>query len=113
MTLLSVQSATALAPDMTQTKVLFVCLGEHRLSIWSPKDVTSAVFSTRQQQHLYAGNICRSPTAEAVFKKVVDRSGVSDEYVIDSCGTGGGSEDWYAPHCFHAARCPTAHLTDP
>ena len=45
-----------------------------------------------------AGNICRSPTAEAVFKKVVDRSGVADEFVIDSCGTGGGNEDWYMLH---------------
>ena len=41
------------------------------------------------------GNICRSPTAEAVFKSVVDRSGVADEFTIDSCGTGGGNENWY------------------
>lgn len=44
--------------------------------------------------HSSAGNICRSPTAEAVFKKVVDRADVADEFVIDSCGTGGGNEDW-------------------
>jgi len=49
------------------TKVLFVCLG----------------------------NICRSPTAEAVFKKVVKDAGRSDEFAIDSCGTGGGSTSWY------------------
>ena len=42
-----------------------------------------------------AGNICRSPTAEAVFKAVVKRSNVQDEFFIDSCGTGGGNEDWY------------------
>ena len=36
-TLLAVQSATALAPDMTKTKVLFVCLGEQHLSSRSPR----------------------------------------------------------------------------
>lgn len=44
-----------------------------------------------------AGNICRSPAAGAVLKKVVERSGVADEFEIDSCGTGGsGHEDWYS-----------------
>jgi hypothetical protein len=41
------------------------------------------------------GNICRSPTAEAVFNDVVKRAGVADGYFIDSCGTGGGNPDWY------------------
>lgn len=50
-----------------KTKVLFVCLG----------------------------NICRSPTAEAVFKKVVEDAGLSHQFEIDSCGTGGGSPDWF------------------
>lgn len=49
------------------TKVLFVCLG----------------------------NICRSPSAEAVFQAVVKKRGVADQYSIDSCGTGGGSSNWY------------------
>lgn len=43
------------------------------------------------------GNICRSPTAEAVFTDVVKKAGVEGEFVIDSCGTGGGSPDWYLP----------------
>ncbi len=42
-----------------------------------------------------AGNICRSPTAEAVFRAVVERAGMQDQFVIDSCGTGGGNPDWY------------------
>ncbi len=34
-----------------------------------------------------AGNICRSPTAEAVFKTLVDRAGLTGEFEIDSAGT--------------------------
>ncbi|CAG9464216.1 unnamed protein product [Pedinophyceae sp. YPF-701] len=41
------------------------------------------------------GNICRSPTAEAVFNMVVERAGVADSFDIDSCGTGGGNPGWY------------------
>lgn len=43
------------------TKVLFVCLG----------------------------NICRSPLAEALFKKHVAERGLESKYGIDSCGTAG------------------------
>ena len=46
------------------------------------------------------GNICRSPTAEAVFTDVVKKAGVEGDFVIDSCGTGGGSPDWYLPGGF-------------
>lgn len=41
------------------------------------------------------GNICRSPSAEAVFRGVVERRGLADAFWIDSCGTGGGSGGWY------------------
>ena len=37
------------------------------------------------------GNICRSPTAEAVFRHVVENRGLQDRFEIDSCGTGGGA----------------------
>lgn len=33
------------------------------------------------------GNICRSPSAEAVFKHLVDKNGLSDNFFIDSAGT--------------------------
>ncbi|MBR4940109.1 MAG: low molecular weight phosphotyrosine protein phosphatase, partial [Burkholderiaceae bacterium] len=33
------------------------------------------------------GNICRSPTAEAVFRATVEKAGLSDAFEIDSCGT--------------------------
>jgi len=34
------------------------------------------------------GNICRSPMAEAVFQKLVDDEGLSDQFEVDSVGTG-------------------------
>ena len=42
------------------------------------------------------GNICRSPTAEAIFRKLAGESGLSDYLEIDSAGT----------HGFHAGRPP-------
>lgn len=37
------------------------------------------------------GNICRSPSAEGVFRQVVRKSGFENRITIDSCGTG----DWH------------------
>ena len=33
------------------------------------------------------GNICRSPSAEAVMKAVVEKQGKADRFFIDSAGT--------------------------
>jgi len=33
------------------------------------------------------GNICRSPTAEGVFRQLVTEQGIADEFEIDSAGT--------------------------
>lgn len=33
------------------------------------------------------GNICRSPTAEGVFKQLVESAGLSNRILTDSCGT--------------------------
>jgi protein-tyrosine phosphatase len=44
------------------------------------------------------GNICRSPTAEGVFREVVDREGLAGEIVVDSAGTG----------AWHAGEAPDA-----
>ena len=46
------------------------------------------------------GNICRSPTGEAVFRAVCERRGVAGRFDIDSCGTGGGSDNWCQPGGF-------------
>ena len=34
------------------------------------------------------GNICRSPSAEGVFRSLVQQAGLADRVHIDSCGTG-------------------------
>lgn len=50
-------------PDRWRTGVLFVCMG----------------------------NICRSPTAESVFREHVKRAGLLDDILVESAGTG----DWH------------------
>ena len=40
------------------------------------------------------GNICRSPTAEAVMRDLAAQAGLEDEITIDSAGTG----DWHIGH---------------
>jgi protein-tyrosine phosphatase len=52
------------------------------------------------------GNICRSPTAEAVFRAKARRAGLASRLTIDSAGTGewhvGDPPDWRA--VAHAAK---------
>jgi protein-tyrosine phosphatase len=59
---------------MSKTKVLFVCMG----------------------------NICRSPTAEGVFRDKVKIAGLSDRIVIDSAGT----------HDYHVGKPPDARAQE-
>jgi protein-tyrosine phosphatase len=33
------------------------------------------------------GNICRSPSAQGIFQHQVNKAGLSDNFLIDSCGT--------------------------
>ncbi|MCY4275077.1 MAG: low molecular weight phosphotyrosine protein phosphatase [Gammaproteobacteria bacterium] len=40
------------------------------------------------------GNICRSPSAEGIFRKIVQAKGFEDAFEIDSAGTG----DWHIGH---------------
>jgi len=48
------------------------------------------------------GNICRSPTAEGVFRQRVEQAGLRDRIEIDSAGTG----DW------HVGKAPDARACD-
>jgi low molecular weight protein-tyrosine phosphatase len=54
--------------DQSSTSILFVCMG----------------------------NICRSPTAEGVFRKVVEDAGLADRIRVDSAGT----------HAYHTGEPP-------
>lgn len=38
------------------------------------------------------GNICRSPAAEGVMRRLVEQKGLSDQVMVASCGIG----DWHA-----------------
>jgi len=38
------------------------------------------------------GNICRSPLAEAIFNHMISERGISNRFIVDSCGTGGWHE---------------------
>lgn len=42
------------------------------------------------------GNICRSPTAEGVFRKLVKQRGLEDRFTVDSAGT----------HAYHVGEPP-------
>jgi len=44
------------------------------------------------------GNICRSPSAEGVFRHLLDEAGLADQVWVDSAGT----------HNFHAGEAPDA-----
>ncbi len=44
------------------------------------------------------GNICRSPTAEGVFAKVIEEAKVEESFAIDSAGT----------HAYHVGEVPDA-----
>ena len=48
------------------------------------------------------GNICRSPTAEGIFRGMVERADLTDEFVIDSAGTSG----------WHVGEPPDARATE-
>jgi protein-tyrosine phosphatase len=60
--------------ESTTVKVLFVCMG----------------------------NICRSPTAEGVFRKLVEDAGLADRIEIDSAGT----------HAYHVGEPPDSRAQE-
>ena len=57
---------------------------------------------------LCLGNICRSPAAEAVMKGVIESRDLQEYLFVDSCGTGGGSPNWYMEGGFSYHRGDSA-----
>ncbi|MEO5716832.1 MAG: low molecular weight protein-tyrosine-phosphatase [Luteolibacter sp.] len=49
------------------------------------------------------GNICRSPAAEIIFRKIVDDAGRADDFEIDSAGTIGHHQGSPPDHRMSAA----------
>lgn len=50
------------------------------------------------------GNICRSPTAEGVFRRLLEERGLAQRVEVDSCGTG----DWHAGQAPDDRTCAAA-----
>ena len=48
------------------------------------------------------GNICRSPTGEAVLRRMTEAAGLGDAVTIDSCGT----------HAYHTGEPPDTRARD-
>ena len=48
------------------------------------------------------GNICRSPTAQGVFEKLVIDVALAEQFIIDSAGT----------HAYHVGESPDARATE-
>ena len=59
------------------------------MKIKDPHQVTSVLF-------VCMGNICRSPTAEGVFRHLVNEAGLAEHFDIDSAGT----------HAYHVGEPP-------
>ncbi|NP_001088763.2 acid phosphatase 1 L homeolog [Xenopus laevis] len=59
------------------------------------------------------GNICRSPIAEAVFRKLVTDAGISKEWTIDSAATStyeiGNPPDYRGQACMKNHGIPMSH----
>ena len=53
------------------------------------------------------GNICRSPTAEGVFRHLVEKEGLAGRIEIDSAGTG----EWHIGSAPDARACSAAAST--
>ncbi|XP_036295282.1 low molecular weight phosphotyrosine protein phosphatase isoform X1 [Pipistrellus kuhlii] len=60
------------------------------------------------------GNICRSPIAEAVFRKLVTDQNVSDKWRIDSAATStyevGNPPDYRGQNCMKKHGVPMSHV---
>ena len=54
------------------------------------------------------GNICRSPLGHGIFEKMLEQKGLSDKFVVDSCGTG----NWHNGNQPHEGSIEVAKQND-
>jgi protein-tyrosine phosphatase len=75
-------------------------LWPRRLSLFTTSKSTEENLPDIDHEHsvlfVCMGNICRSPTAEGVFRHLVDELGLSEQIFIDSAGT----------HAYHTGEPP-------
>ncbi|XP_028295450.1 low molecular weight phosphotyrosine protein phosphatase isoform X1 [Gouania willdenowi] len=73
-----------------------------------------AAVGTKSVLFVCLGNICRSPIAEAVFRKLATDAGVVDKWRIDSAATStyeiGSSPDHRGQACMKKHGVPMAHI---
>jgi protein-tyrosine phosphatase len=67
-------------------------------------NVNNILFNMKKTSILFVcmGNICRSPTAEGVFRHMARQAGVADRFEIDSAGT----------HAYHVGKAPDARAQE-
>jgi protein-tyrosine phosphatase len=65
--------------------------GAIRALSWRPPHAKQPAMATHRILFVCLGNICRSPMAEGVFRRVAEEEGLIDRFEIDSAGLG----DWH------------------
>jgi len=80
-------------PRLTDYGPFLANIGD-RNSLMNPSD--RSVIGTRSVLFVCTGNICRSPTAEGVFRKLVADAGLAHAIRADSAGT----------HAYHVGEAP-------
>ena len=57
-----------------------------------PHDIIARAAASHKTRILFVclGNICRSPAAQGVMQQIIDSRGLTEKYLLDSCGFYGG-----------------------
>ncbi|XP_064219858.1 low molecular weight phosphotyrosine protein phosphatase isoform X1 [Aotus nancymaae] len=72
------------------------------------------LLSPRASHDTWKGNICRSPIAEAVFRKLVTDQNISENWRVDSAATSGyeigNPPDYRGQNCMKRHGIPMSHV---
>ncbi|KAL4698209.1 hypothetical protein H8957_000914 [Semnopithecus entellus] len=70
--------------------------------------------ATKSVLFVCLGNICRSPIAEAVFRKLVTDQNISENWRVDSAATSryeiGNAPDYRGQNCMKRHGIPMSHV---